>query len=132
MKGMSLLARTLHDCTITMANQVEEIQLNDINAAAYFSLALNESTDVSNLSQFSVIARYVAGDTLSEESLAALPKKGTTRGEDLFKSFIEFAKEKYLLMNKVISEYTDGTPCGGENKGFVAQHFFVNMKIDSS
>ena len=95
-------------------------KLKDINAAAYFSLALNESTDVSNLSQFSVIARYVAGDTLNEESFAALPKKGTTRGEDLFKSFIEFDKEKYLLTNKVISECTDGAPCGGENKGFVA------------
>lgn len=64
-----------------------------INAAAYFSLALDESTDVSHLSQFSVIARYAAGDTLHEESLAVLPIK-RTRGEDLFKSFIEFAKEK--------------------------------------
>ena len=91
-------------------------KLKDINVAAYFSLALNESTDVSNLSQFIVIARYVAGDTLNEESFAALPKKGTTRGEDLFKSFIEFDKEKYLLMNKVISECTDGAPCGGEKQ----------------
>lgn len=58
-----------------------------------FPLALDES-DVSHLSQFSVIARYASGDTLREESLAVLPMKASTRGEDLFKSFMEFAKEK--------------------------------------
>lgn len=120
-KDMPLSAKTVHDRTIMMANQVEETQVKDINAAPYFSLALDESTDVSHLSQFSVIARYAAGDTLREESLAVLPMKGTTRGEDLFKSFIEFAKEKNLPMDKLISVCTDGAPCMvGKNKGFVA------------
>uniref|UniRef100_A0A3Q3AU70 HAT C-terminal dimerisation domain-containing protein n=1 Tax=Kryptolebias marmoratus TaxID=37003 RepID=A0A3Q3AU70_KRYMA len=100
---------------------LDETQVKDINAAPFFSLALDESTDVSHISQFSVIARYVAGDTLHEQSLAVLPMKGTTRGEDLFKSFIEFAKEKNLPMDKLISLCTDGAPCMvGKNRGFVA------------
>ena len=86
-KDMPLSAKTVRDRTIMMANQVEETQLKDINAAAYFSLALDESADVSHLSQFSVIARYIAGDTLREESLAVLPMKGTTRGEDFYQVF---------------------------------------------
>lgn len=87
----------------------------------FFSLALDESTDVSHLSQFSVIARYAAGDTLREESLAVLPIKGSTRGEDLFKSFMEFAQEKNLPMDKLLSVCTDGAPCMvGKNKGFLA------------
>lgn len=119
-KDMPLSARTVHDRTIMMANQVEETQVKDINAAMYFSLALDESTDVSHLSQFSVIARYSAGDTLREESLAVLPMKGSTRGEDLFKAFIDFAKEKNLPMDTLISVCTDGAPCMvGKNKGFV-------------
>ena len=65
---MPLSARTVYDCTIMMANQVEETQVKDINAALFFSLALDESTDVSHLSQFSVIARYAASYTLHEES----------------------------------------------------------------
>uniref|UniRef100_A0A3Q4N3W6 HAT C-terminal dimerisation domain-containing protein n=1 Tax=Neolamprologus brichardi TaxID=32507 RepID=A0A3Q4N3W6_NEOBR len=89
-KDMPLLARTVHDRTIMMSNPIEATQVKDINAAPFFSLTLDESTDVSHLSQFSVIARYVVGDTLREESLAVLPMKGTTRGEDLFKSFTEF------------------------------------------
>uniref|UniRef100_A0A3Q1C722 SPIN-DOC-like zinc-finger domain-containing protein n=1 Tax=Amphiprion ocellaris TaxID=80972 RepID=A0A3Q1C722_AMPOC len=120
-KDMPLSAKTVHDRTIMMANQVEETQVKDINAAPYFSLALDESTDVSHLSQFSVIARYAAGDTLREESLAVLPMKGSTRGEDLFKSFIEFAKEKNLPMDKLISVCTDGAQCMvGKRRGFVA------------
>ncbi|KAJ4945074.1 hypothetical protein JOQ06_013612 [Pogonophryne albipinna] len=120
-KDMPLSARTVHDRSIMMANQVEETQIKDINAGTYFSLALDESTDVSHLSQCSIIARYAAGDTLREESLAVLPMKGTTRGEDLFTSFMEFAKEKKLPMDKLISVFTDGAPCMlGKNKGFVA------------
>uniref|UniRef100_A0A3Q3QYD0 HAT C-terminal dimerisation domain-containing protein n=1 Tax=Monopterus albus TaxID=43700 RepID=A0A3Q3QYD0_MONAL len=119
-KDMSLSANTVHDCTIMMANQVEETQVKAINAAPYFSLALDESTDLSHLSQFSVSARYAAGDTLHEESLAVLPIKRSTRGEDLFKSFTEFAKEKHLPMDKLISVCTDGAPCMvGKNRGFV-------------
>ena len=77
-KDMPLSAKTVHDRSIMMANQVEESQVKDINAAPYFSLALDESTDVSHLSQFSVITRYAAGDTLREESLAVLTMFGST------------------------------------------------------
>ena len=62
---------------------MEEIQLKGIIAVAHFFPALDKPTHVSHLSQFSVIARYVAGDALHEESLAALLMKGTTKGEDL-------------------------------------------------
>uniref|UniRef100_A0A3P9HHQ5 DUF4371 domain-containing protein n=1 Tax=Oryzias latipes TaxID=8090 RepID=A0A3P9HHQ5_ORYLA len=90
-KDMPLSARTVH-----------ATQVKDINASQFFSLALDELTDVSNLSQFSVIARYVAGDTIREESLA-------------------FAKEKNLPMDKLVSVCTDGAPCMvGKNRGFVA------------
>lgn len=120
-QDMALSARTVHDRTIIMANQVEETQVKDINTAPFFSLALDESTDVTDLAQFSVIARYAAGDTLREESLAVLPIKGSTRGEDLFKSFMEFTHEKKLPMDKLLSVCTDGAPCMvGKNKGFVA------------
>lgn len=51
-QDMLLSARTVHDRTIVMANKVEETQVKDINAAPFFSLALDESTDVSHLSQF--------------------------------------------------------------------------------
>ena len=41
-QDMPLSARTVHDRTIMMANQVEEPQVKGINAAPFFSLALDE------------------------------------------------------------------------------------------
>uniref|UniRef100_A0A3B3DEU4 Uncharacterized protein n=1 Tax=Oryzias melastigma TaxID=30732 RepID=A0A3B3DEU4_ORYME len=38
-QDMPLLARTVHDRTVMMANQVEEAQVKDINAATFFSLS---------------------------------------------------------------------------------------------
>uniref|UniRef100_A0A8C5GFT9 DUF4371 domain-containing protein n=1 Tax=Gouania willdenowi TaxID=441366 RepID=A0A8C5GFT9_GOUWI len=96
-QDMPLSARTVHDRTIMMANQVEETQVKDINAAPFFSLALDESTDVSHLSQFSVIARYAAGDTLREESLAVLRIKGYTRAlnDRQFKTLLDEVGNNY-------------------------------------
>uniref|UniRef100_A0A096ME29 DUF4371 domain-containing protein n=1 Tax=Poecilia formosa TaxID=48698 RepID=A0A096ME29_POEFO len=109
---LPLLARTVHDRTIMMTNQVEETQVKDINAAQFFSLALDESTDVSHLSQFSVI---VAGDTLREESLDVLPIKGWTRQDDY--NSASFAGSLAIINFSVC---TDGAPCMvGKNKGSV-------------
>uniref|UniRef100_A0A3P9HEH3 DUF4371 domain-containing protein n=1 Tax=Oryzias latipes TaxID=8090 RepID=A0A3P9HEH3_ORYLA len=112
-KDRPLSSRTVHDRTIMISNQIEATQVKDINAAQFFSLALDD-----------MIARYVDVDTLREESLAVLPLKGTTRGEDIFKSFNEFAKEKNLPMDKLVSVCTDGAPCMvGENRGYVEALF---------
>ena len=74
-------------------------------------IILDEFRNISHISQFSRIARYVAGDPLREKSLAILLMKGPKQGEDLFKSFIEFAKEKNLPIDKLISVHTDGAQC---------------------
>lgn len=71
--------------------------------------------------QMSVVYPSSVLYTLCEESLAVLALKGKTRGEDLFKSFMEFAKERELPMDKLISVCIDGAPCMvGKNRGFVA------------
>ena len=95
--------------------------VNDIKKAAYFSIAFDESTDVSHISQLTVIARNVVDGALQEENLTVLPLKGTTKGEDLFNSFISYAKEKNLPMDRLVSVCTDGAPCMiGKKSGLVA------------
>ncbi|XP_056123007.1 protein FAM200C-like [Rhinichthys klamathensis goyatoka] len=118
---MPFSARTVHDRALVMARQIEEMQINDISSGSYFSFSLDESTDVSNIAQLSIIGRYVTGDTVREESLVVLPMKDTTRGEDVLKSLMDFAAEKKLPLNKLISVCTDGAPSMlGKHKGFVA------------
>ncbi|XP_033848211.3 protein FAM200C-like [Acipenser ruthenus] len=120
-EDMPLSARTVHDRALVMARQIEEMQINDISSSSYFSLSLDESTDVSNVAQLSIVGRYVTGDTVREESLAVLPMKDTTRGEDVLKSLMDFATEKKLPLNKLISVCTDGAPSMlGKHKGFIA------------
>lgn len=119
-QDMPLSARTVHDRTIMMANQVEETQVKDIKAAPFFSLTLDESTDVSYLSQFSVIARYGAGDTLHEESLDVLEPQDVRIYSSLSWSSL---KKKNLPMDKLISLCTDGAPCMvGKTKDLWHEH----------
>ena len=55
------------------------------------------------------------------KSLAVLPIKDSTRGEDVLKTLMDFATEKKLPLNKLISVCTDGAPSMlGKHKGFVA------------
>jgi len=50
-----------------------------------------------------------------------MPMKDTTRGEDVLKSLMDFAAEKKLPLNKLVSVCTDGAPSMlGKHKGFVA------------
>lgn len=58
--------------------------------------------------------------TTKEELLKLIPLKGKTRGGDIFNAFCEFAQERQLPMNKLVSITIDGTPAmTGKHSGFV-------------
>ncbi|MBN3281606.1 ZBED8 protein, partial [Polyodon spathula] len=118
---MPLSARTVHERALIMVHQIAETQINDINSGSSFSLSLDESTNVSNVAQLSIVGRYVMDDTVREYSLSVLPMKDTTRGQDVLKSLMDFVTEKTLPLDKLISICTDGAPSMlGKRKGFVA------------
>uniref|UniRef100_A0A3P9I4G7 Uncharacterized protein n=1 Tax=Oryzias latipes TaxID=8090 RepID=A0A3P9I4G7_ORYLA len=54
------------------------------------------------------IARSAVGGTLREEDFAVLLRKGTTREEDLFKIFTEFARKNDRQTDELISVCADG------------------------
>uniref|UniRef100_A0A3P8TT79 HAT C-terminal dimerisation domain-containing protein n=1 Tax=Amphiprion percula TaxID=161767 RepID=A0A3P8TT79_AMPPE len=98
-KDIPLSTKTVHDRTIRqMTNQVEETQMKDINAAPYFSLSLDESTDVSHLSQFIMIARYAAGDTLPKKNNIPMDNRilyGTWQKHNQFKTLLNAVGNNY-------------------------------------
>ena len=68
------------------ANIEDKLQKDLANAAA-FSLALDESTDVTDNPQLAVYVRYVSSDVVVKEKLLDLiALKETTRGIDIKKS----------------------------------------------
>ena len=76
-----------------------------------FSIALDESNDVTDTAQLSVFIRGVTPELdVYEELLDVIPLKGTTSGLDIFTA-IENLFEKYNLQwCKLVSVSTDGAP----------------------
>ena len=58
--------------------------LNDISTCDYFFLALDESTDVTDLSQMCVFVRFVRDFVVEEDILVLIPLSDTTRGIDCY------------------------------------------------
>ena len=110
----------------TVARRVEDIssdikrQLGDRGEAFdYFSLACDESTDVSDTAQLLIFLRGVDNNmNITEELLDLQSMKGQTRGSDLFASVCEAVDDMKLQWSKVSGIITDGAPAmAGERSG---------------
>ncbi|KAK9527903.1 hypothetical protein VZT92_014420 [Zoarces viviparus] len=82
----------------------------------FFSLALDESTDVQDTAQLLIFIRGVSANFEMCEELAALQSlKGTTTGEDIFGKVCQTMEELDLDWSKLASITTDGAPSMVEN-----------------
>ncbi|GBP73680.1 General transcription factor II-I repeat domain-containing protein 2A [Eumeta japonica] len=71
-----------------MANDTRTTFTNRMAGFALFSIALDESTDLSDTVQLAIFIRGVDKElTVIEELLALQPLKGTTTGEDILMKF---------------------------------------------
>ncbi|XP_068232174.1 protein FAM200C-like [Palaemon carinicauda] len=96
---------------------VEEIQASPTR----ISLQLDESTDVSNLSQLIVYTRYIKDDEIKDEFLFCLAWQTTTKAADVFRLLDEFFQKHQIKWEKVGSVCTDGAPAMlGNKSGFAA------------
>lgn len=89
----------------------------------FYSIALDESTDMSHTAQLAVFIWGVSEDfEITEVELLGLqPMKGTTQGTDLFTSLIELLNKFKLKLTNLAGVATDGCPSMAvKNKGIVA------------
>ncbi|XP_019202536.1 protein ZBED8-like [Oreochromis niloticus] len=92
-----------------------------ISSPAKFSLQLDESTDVANLSQLTVFVRYVKDDMIKEDFLFCKPLTTTTKAADVKKLVDDFFRDNNLSWDMVSAVCTDGAPVMlGRNSGFGA------------
>lgn len=83
----------------------------------FYSIALDESTDMSHTAQSAVFIRGVSEDfEITEELLGLQPMKGTTQSTDLFTSSIELLNKFKLKLTNLAGVATDGC----KKKGIVA------------
>ncbi|XP_068206235.1 protein FAM200C-like [Palaemon carinicauda] len=85
------------------------------------NLQLDESTDVSNLSQLIVYTHYFKDGEIKDEFLFCLALQTTTKTADVFRLLDEFFQKHQIKWEKVGSLCTDGAPAMMGNKsGFAA------------
>ena len=95
--------------------------LSKIDSSPVFALQLDESTDISNLSQLLVYVRYVADERINEEFLFCQPLETTSKAVDVFQMLIDFFDKTELSWSKLFGVCTDRAPAMiGANSGLIS------------
>ena len=115
----------MSDSTITrriedIGKDIHDQLLADLRAAPCFSIAVDESTDITDVAQLCVWVRFPKENSFQEEMLSLLPLHGQTRGEDILNALLASFEEKHICWSKLASVCTDGAPSmRGKEKGLV-------------
>ena len=115
----------------TIADRVEDLsqdlgrQMNEkIKSFIAFSVAIDESTDVTDVAQLCI---FICGvdDTLTvtEEFLELVPMKDTTTANDIFSSLVDALDRVGVDWSRAVSLATDGPPSMVGRKADVAKTF---------
>ncbi|CAK1604321.1 unnamed protein product [Parnassius mnemosyne] len=104
-----------------MANDIKTTLTDRMAGFASFSMALDESTDLSDTAQLAIFILGVNKEfTVAEELLALQPLKGTTTGEDIFIEVQRVFTSFGFPWSKLIGVCTDGAPSMvGLREGFI-------------
>jgi len=81
-------ARRVH----VLAEDVQRLVLDGVKEAQHISLAVDESTDNTDISQLSIFVRYFDGKDLKEELLALIALEGNTTADIIFGKLEELFK----------------------------------------
>jgi hypothetical protein len=76
-----------------MSDNIKEQVVGKIQASPLFAIQLDESTDVANLSQLLVFARYLKGSVIEEDFLFCRPLETTMKSVDVMALVLKFIEE---------------------------------------
>ena len=125
MKQISLSNDTIKSRIHEMSDNIKSKVLSKIDSSPVFALQLDESTDISNLSQLLVYVRYVADERINEEFLFCQPLETTSKAVDIFQMLIDFFDKtelsSELSWSKLVGVCTNGAPAKiGANSGLIS------------
>jgi zinc finger BED domain-containing protein 5/7/8/9 len=119
--ALPLSATTVKRRVVNISEFLENEIVQKVRASPSFSLQLDESTDVADLSELLVYVRYLYEHKIEENMLFLKPFKTTTTGLDIFEMVNTYFMEKLIDWSKCSSISTDGAPAlTGCHSGFVA------------
>ena len=118
------ISRHTTERRITAINTSLEYNLkNDLKNCIAFSLALDESTDITDLPQLAVFIRFVSPDfVVKEELLDLVALQESTRGVDIKNALDSIMKTFDVSLNKLVSIAIDGALAmlGKKNRSYWA------------
>jgi len=118
---ISLSHQTVSRRVEELGDNIAENLLNIIKSCHYFSIALDESTDICDISQLAIFVRVTSENfVITEELLDLCPMTGTTTGKDILNKVMKVLKDFDLPIGKLCSVTTDGASAlTGKNVGFI-------------
>jgi hypothetical protein len=121
-KSVQLSANTVMRRVEAMSSDVISQLKTDFDRCSYFSLQLDESTDIVDTAQLAIFVRMVFEDFGTKEELVkVVPLTGRTTGNDIFLAFKKLIESENIPVNKLVALATDGAPAMvGMEKGFIA------------
>ena len=93
-----------------LATDVTGKLLENLRKAEFMSIAVDESTDCTDMAQLCIYVRFYDGVRFREELLGLVPLEGRTTGEVIFQKIVTFFNEHELDLQKVCLLVTDGAP----------------------
>ncbi len=119
-KDLPLSRNTVKDRIIKLENNTSEQLSKDLMSCKYFSICLDESTDITSSARLAIFARFCMDDKICEEliNIVTLPER--TTGADICEAVINELYNRQVKVSKVVSVTTDGAPSMiGKEAGFV-------------
>ena len=109
---------------------VDELQVNRVRNAPFFSLMADECVDVANIEELSVYCRWVENGVSVEHFMEILPLK-KTNAQSIYSVLLDWLKKKDLQCSKLVGMGFDGAATfAGRN--WVCKHVWRSMHLIQS
>uniref|UniRef100_A0A8C5ET12 HAT C-terminal dimerisation domain-containing protein n=1 Tax=Gouania willdenowi TaxID=441366 RepID=A0A8C5ET12_GOUWI len=116
----------------SLASDVFETLMDKLRKAEVMSLAVDESTDNSDVAQLCLYVQFYDGACFHEDLLGLIPLEGQTTGEILFAKISAFFEENNLDLARINMLVTDGAPSMvGRDQGLAARMAAVAPQMRS-
>ena len=100
---------------------VDELQVNQVRNAPFFSLMADECVDVANIEELSVYCRWVENGVPVEHFMEICPLKKTD-AQSIYSVLLDWLKKKDLQCNKLVGMSFDGAATFAGKKSGVQAH----------
>ena len=121
LEALSLSDNTIQHCITEMANDISSQLISKLKSSLHgmFSIQLDKSTDISNVSHLMVFVRWASNTSIEEAILFCSPLESTTRAADILQKVDDYFKKWDLKWENLCSVCTDGAPAMiGARSGF--------------